>query len=523
MTLVAWLLAAAAVAFGVARLTNLPSIPLLILSGMILSVSGALVDLLHLDDVLVLGLAFLVFSAGTELGIGRFRINRKAWVAVGLVQFAILGAIGLSAGLAFGLNTLTSIYLGLGMAASSTLVVVQILQDRAQFFEPFARLVLGVLLVQDVLLILALALLSHLHEGWTGILFSGFKAAGLVVMALVISRQITPRILAAFALDDEILLLFLLAVLFAFMGLSQFLALPLVVGAFLAGFALTGFPVDGLIRGQLKSLSQFFNAMFFVALGAVVSLPALSELLMALLLSALIVVLTPPLVAVVAERAGLTARSAIEAGVLLSQTSEFSIVLFLVGGQQGHIEQNLVTLMGLVTILTMTLTPFIATNRMTWRLMRIHPSRWQWDQGPTPSDHVLLIGAGGTGGELLTELVRQGRRVVVIDEDPQVVDRLRQSGIDAVRGDGADYRVLEAAGVRTAAVVISTMRRLKDHMAILKRSRGTKVICRVFEEREADRIRARGGVPVLYSRAAAEEFLHWYDSRAQSPEALKEG
>lgn len=523
MTLVTVLLAGAALAFGLSRWARLPSVPVLIVVGLGLSASGILPDREQLNEILLLGLTFLVFSAGTELDPRRFGAKRRLWIGVGVMQFAVLGAAGFGLSRLFQMDTITGVYLGLGAAASSTLVIVRILQRREQSFEPFGRLVLGVLLVQDVLVIVALSLLSHLEGGWPGLTLSLVKAAVLVVMAILISRVVTPRVLAASALDDEILLLFLLAVLFAFVGLSQILGLPLVVGAFWAGFALTGFPVNGLIRGQLQSLSQFFNALFFVALGAMVSIPPSSDLLIGFLMAALVIVLTPPLVTILAERAGLTTRSGVEAGLLLSQTSEFSIVLILVGLQQGHVEEHMVGLLGMVTVLTMTLTPFLTTNRMTWRLMKLHPSRWQQLPAIPPTNHVLLIGCGETGRELLDLLIKRGRRVVVVDEDPLVVEQLRGAGVDAVRGDGADFRILEATGVRTASVVISTMRRLKDHLAILKCSKGTRVVCRVFEEEEAIRIKARGGLPVLYSHAAADEFLHWFSAQERTPVSESSG
>jgi hypothetical protein len=83
--------------------------------------------------------------------------------------------------------------------------------------------------------------------------------------------------------------------------------------------------------------------------------------------------------------------------------------------------------------------------------------------------------------------------------------------MNAIRGDGADYRVLDAAGARQARVIVSTMRRFRDHTAVLKYAKGAKVICRVFEERDANRLRHRGAIVVLYSIPAAEDFLRWFD------------
>jgi Kef-type K+ transport system membrane component KefB len=514
---VALILAAGALAFTVARLLRLPSIPMLILSGVLLSALALLPDADVVQGILLLGLTFLVFSAGTELNPRRIGKHRGAAATVGVLQFLALGGAGLALAWALDFDLLSALYLGLGLAVSSTLVVVRLLQRREQLFEPFGRLVLGVLLVQDVLVILFISVLSHSEHGGVWLLVGVAKTLALLAPALVFLWWITPYILATFAQDDETLLLVLLAVLFVFVGFSQLLGLPLVVGAFLAGVSLSGFPVNGLIRGQLTSLSNFFLVVFFVSLGALLSIPAGLDFLVAVLLAAMILLLTPPLVTLLAERAGLSSRSAIEAGLLLSQASEFSIVLALVGLQQGHIDESLLAVLTLVTVITMILTPFVATDKMTWRLMRLHPSRWQRKPVVPPAEHILLLGCGESGQLLLDPLRASGERVVVVDDDPGVVNQLRERGFEAIRGDGADYRVLRAAGADRAAVVISTMRRYRDHKAILKVARGRAVICRVFEEEEGERLREKGAIPVLYSYPAADEFLRWFDRAMRAP------
>ncbi|MGH9339472.1 MAG: cation:proton antiporter [Acidobacteriota bacterium] len=502
--------ATATIALGLARWWRLPTVPVLILSGVVLAVSGIQGDNEQLQQMLLLGLTFLVFFAGTELNPRRLGAQRRAAIQVGVIQFILLGGIGLGVALLIGFDLVSGFYIALALAASSTLVVVRLLQQRAQLFEPLGRLVLGVLLVQDVLVIFFISLLSNLAEGGWGIAIGLAEVAGLMLLSWILIRWLTPYLLLKLSFDEENLLLVVLAILFAFVGLSQIMAVPLVVGAFLAGVSLSAFPVNGLIRAQLLSLSHFFLAVFFVALGASLRMPMGSELILAGILIVLVVGLTPPLVTLIAEKAGLSARAAIESGLLLAQTSEFSIIVALAGLQQNHIGDGILSVIALVTVATMILTPFIATNKIVWRLMKLHPSRWQNRPVSPPSGHVLLIGCGETGRILLEHLIGSGERILVVDDDPAIVNQLRARGIDAIRGDGADYRLLNASGARTARIVISTMRRLKDHESVLKFTKSGRVVARVFEEAEAERIRRRGGIPVLYSHAAAGEFLRWF-------------
>lgn len=508
---VALLLAAAAFGHGLARLFRLPAIPFLLAAGTALS-------LVHppgsdvLRDALVLGVALLVFIAGMELDPGRVRLQREAALRVGLWQFSVLGAVGFVASRLLGFDPLEAGHLALALTASSTLVCVRLLKRRAQMFDPFGRLVLGALLVQDVLVVLSIPLVAELGGDWV----RGLRGLGAVAVlggaSLAVRRWGAPLLRRAED-EEELLVLGALTVLFLFMGAATLLDLPLVVGAFLAGFSLSRFPVEEIVRVELTPVGDFFTAIFFVALGALVRVPTVEELLHAGVLMGLVLVVTPPLVALVAEREGFSARSALEAGLMLSQTSEISLVIGISGVVQGLIGDDVFTVIAVVTASTMLLTPFISTDAVAWRLTRLHPSRW-WRRRPASglSDHVVLVGCGSTGTELLDLLVTAGRDVVVVDEDPAVLGQLPDTGVSGVRGDVSDADALEQAGVGRARAVVSTVTRPRSNAGLLDSApAGTPVLIRVFDESEARWVRERGGIPVLYSEIAAEALMDWFD------------
>lgn len=516
------ILAAAVVALGVARATRLPHVPLLVLAGIGLTAvnwlfGDELISAAFVQDVLIFGVTFLVFLAGTELNPRRIGRQLPTAIKVGLAQFFLLGGVGVAVTRLGGFDWVAAAYLGLAVTASSTLVVVNLLRQRQQFFEPFGRLVLGVLLLQDVLVVVLLSGLTHLEEGVPGVT-RGLVAVGvLFVAAWVGLRWAWPWVLLRLKGDEEAQLLTVLGIVFLFVGGAYWLDLPLIAGAFLAGVSLSGFPLSGLIRGQMSSLSDFFLALFFVALGATLTLPGLNALVLAGLLILVVVLLTPPLVTWIAERAGLSARVSIESGLLLAQCSEFSLVVALIGFDRGYLEQPIVTVVALVTVTTMMLTPFVATDRLTWALMRWHPASGRHpdrkrDSGRTRyQDHVLLLGCGDNGLLLLEHLLARGERVVVVDDDPAVVQHLRDRvGVDAIRGDGADYFVLRRAGARSAKAIVSTMRRLSDHERLLRFARDVPALVRVFTPEGGERVRELGGTPIIYGDAAAEAFLAWY-------------
>lgn len=517
------LLAAAAVAFGVARATRIPPVPLLILAGFLAALPLEL-DQEILGDALILGVSVLVFVAGVELNPQRVGRQRRAAFSVGILQFALLGSLGVGAGVLLGLDLEASLYLGLALTASSTLVAIRVLQQRQQLFEPVGRMVTGVLLLQDLLIILLIPVVTRLPDGWPSVLQGIGSTLGLVLLTGATLKWGAPFVLRRLAFDEESLLLLSLSFLFGFMALAWWLDLPLVSGAFLAGVALSAFPVSALVSGQLTSMSHFFNALFFTALGAFLPIPSGTEVLQAVGLGAIVILVTPPLVAFLAERAGLSARPALGGGLVLAQTSEFSLVVGLQAVAVGQMTDSILSVIVWVTVLTMMLTPFLATDRVALALLRSHPTRRRRRRTDPPSGHLLLVGCGRSGMQVLESLVPTDRRIVVLEEDPAIVDELRDSDIEAIRGDVGDPEALEDSGARNASMVISTLRRPRDNGLLLGLvGPATPVFLRTFESAEAEWARSRDATPVLFSEAGADRFMDWFREEFPAEEPKEEG
>ncbi|MEK6231531.1 MAG: cation:proton antiporter, partial [Luteolibacter sp.] len=507
MNAFALLLATAAVAYGLARYFRLPSIPILIGAGMSLSLAGLAPKEIEIGgdgaaDMLELGLVFLVFASGVELNPRRFKRFGKAVLWVAGVQFALAMGVGFLCARWLGLETLEAVYMGGGLAASSTLVVLRHLQNRRAMFEPYGRVVTGVLLLQDVALVLLIVLLSRVDGGGWDVGKALFEVLVMGGIAWIAQRFVIPKLVFRVKPDEENLLLWLVAVLLAFAGVASWLDLPLIAGAFAGGFVFSAFPLNGLVRGQLSSLVDFFQAMFFVALGAILGVPEPGLWMQAALYSVVVLVVTPPLVALVAERRGLNARAGIEAGLLLAQTSEYSLLLGLSGVVLGHVSPDTFSILALTTVVTMTLTPVLGREQVANFLLPFHPLRKKGRIADVPEGHVLILGFGSAGMWTLKPLLAQGEKVLVVDDDAVVCAALAKKGIPFLRGDGAEVDVLEKAGARNAKLVIASMRRVGDALTVLRYVQGVPVVVRVFEEEDANLIRRAGGKPVMNSMAA---------------------
>lgn len=507
------LIAAAAAGFAVHHWLKLPVIPLLVLIGFALPRTGLVVEPEALKNLLGLGLAFLVYSAGIELNPRRFTGKLKAVLWIAAAQFLVLALAGFVLALALGFDLLSALYLGGALATSSTLVVIRQLQKRVGSLRAYGKLAIGVLLAQDLAIIVVIVVLSSLPGGAEAIVKGLAAVVAVAVVAYFGQRRLFPWLAQRTRLDDEVMLLILLGVLFVFAGAADILGLPFVVGAFFAGFSLSSFPVSGVARSLLASLRSFFLAIFFTALGALVELPEPLLLLKALAFILLVLLLTPPLVTALAEwKGGLSSRNAINSGLLLAQTSEFSLVLGLYALHFDRTPPQVMSIIAIVAVTTMTITPLLASEAVARRLLQFHPMRRRLATETDLKDHVLMLGLSSEGMWSAKPLREAGHQVVVVDHDPVVIEHLEKAGISCIRGDSTDQKVLSRAGILQAKLILISLPNAQDSLRVLQFARPpeTPVIVRVFEEEDAREIERLGGIAILNSHAAADTFMEWF-------------
>jgi CPA2 family monovalent cation:H+ antiporter-2 len=528
MTTLAVAVLFAAIALGLARVSRLPVGPVAIVAGIFLGfVPGVDPELVR--DGLLLSATFLVFSMGAEIDRGDVAAHRGASITAAALFLGSTALVALGVWAFLDLERWTVVYLFLALGSSSTLVVVELLRRRERFFEPVGRFVTGVVLAQDSTVIVLLSLLGPLSAA--GLLGNTepFAASELVrpllgalvigLGGLVTHRWLAPAVLLRSRASEEEQLLFLLALLFAFGGVADFAGLPPVLGAYVAGVSLSRFPVGGLTRGALLSFSDFFTVLFFVLLGAVLEVPAAQELGVEVTFVVAVLVVRPALLFPVARRAGMTVRASVEAIHLLSQTGEIGLIVVLVGLQRGHVDAGLLSMVGLLVVLTTSLSPWLSSDANVARFTHNIPLRRSTRPTERYRGHVVVVGCGESGRHLVERLRALGTPLVVVEDDPEIVRQLDVQGVSVLRGDGGDPEVLRRAGANTAAAIVSTMRRLPDNARLLATFRGAQVLVRVFSGEQAAEVRRLGGVPVVEAELATGAALRWFEDNQENAAA----
>jgi Kef-type K+ transport system membrane component KefB len=514
MTSLALLFIVAALGMAVAKWLRAPPAPFVLGAGLLLRAAGAPLEGSLIDGGLVLSATFLVFVLGAQMDPSHIGREGRVAFRIGLAHLGSILVVGVPVGLGLGADLRGSVYFVLALGAGSTLLVFDLLRARERFYEPLGRAVLGVLLIQNALVLTVVSLLDTFDDGP----LAGARALAAVLLLVLAARLVTrflgPIVLEHLKLDDEERLLFVLAVLFVFAGAAHALSLPPVVGAFFGGAGLARFPLGAFVRGHLISFEDFFVATFYVTLGASVPLPTLGELLAESALVLALLATSPFLLLRVARRAGLTVRASLEAVSLIVPCGELSILIAMIGLSAGHLDESAFRVMITVAAVTMVLAPALSSDALLDRLARWYPGGRSKKRTLPLEGHVLLVGCGDSGRVVLDALLERGQVVVVLDDDPGVVDTLSDEGVLAFRGDGGDPAQLANLGLERARAVVSFMRRIGDNERLLEIARHPPVFVRVFSELEARRVERAGGRAVVESELGKNAFMSWFETLA---------
>ncbi|APX98160.1 cation:proton antiporter [Natronorubrum daqingense] len=456
---------------------DLPTVPLLVLAGI---VTGFGFDAFGIDEALTLelaqyGIALLVFSFGVEIDISAVRTVLVDSELAALAQILVVGSLGVGFGVILGVPPEEALFLGVAAALSSTLVGTALLQTEIEMNLVRGRLARSIHFSQDLLAILLVLGLSAgtLAVGPIATLV-GYGFA-LLVGAVLVNRYLFDVIGRLAGDSDELMILGVVSLLAVFVGAAEFAGISLAVGAFAAGLAVRHDPVEhlGLFNG-LASIKDFFVAIFFLTIGALVVLPFVelgwSESVEKLVLVAGLVFLTtvvkPAVTTIILIYRGYEARSATLASFSSDQVSEFALIIAIEALLLGLLTQSVfdaIILAAAVTMVTSSL-----TQRYDERIYRSLADRGvitgrhgkidEWsDVSAHLFDHVVIVGYGRHGRKLVETCEALEQPYVVVENDPLRRELVTEECDAFVFGDAMERYTWEKANVKDAKLVVSTV------------------------------------------------------------------
>ena len=329
--------------------------------------TGILSDISALNLFADIGVILLLFVIGIEFPFAKIRsIGRVAIGSGTLGLFATLGVVFVAAS-ALGLNFMDSLFIAAALSISSTAIIIKILEDAGKIKKESSILVLGVLIVEDVIAVILIASLESVAlvgaVSVEAVVLVALVAAGLIVGTFTIGRRVIPPLIdkVASAENREILLLSVLGLCFGYALLANVVGLSVAIGAFLAGVLVAESKSSEVSKILSSPIKDMFVAIFFVSVGALMDITQLSSYIFIAI--ALIAVTTAMKLG--GNLLGNTIfkqpkEKALRAAFALSAPrGEFSIVIVKVGVDMGVVSAFLFPLIGLITIITAFMSPFL--------------------------------------------------------------------------------------------------------------------------------------------------------------------
>lgn len=481
-----------------------------------------------IHSVAELGVILLMFMIGLELSFERIMTMKRLIFGIGLLQVVLSAGALIGVGLALDLPMKTAVVLGLGLAMSSTAVIIQVLSEKRQVATGLGRTTFAVLLFQDVAVVPVLFIVGVLgtrRAADIGEQFAvGILEAIIAVLVLVFlgRRILRPlfRMVAATRSAEMFMAACLLVVMTASLT-TYFVGLSLAMGALIAGLLLAETEYRRQIEVSIEPFKGLLLGIFLISIGLSANLGlAMSNPLLVLGGVVGLIALKAVIVTGLGWLFRIPWHTALRSGLLLGPGSEFTFVILGLAMGYNLIEPETGQYALLLTVLTMTLIPllerlgrFIGDNAAA--LSPVLPEEAQVAV-PREAEPQILIAGFGRVGQMVASLLEAHRiRYIAVDNDPELVAVLRRQGRPVYYGDMARIDFLRHAGIETAAGLVVTMGHpasVEVLVAIARAERPDLLI--VARARDADQA-AR-----LYRAGATDAVPETLEASLQLAEAL---
>jgi Kef-type K+ transport system membrane component KefB len=417
-----------------------------------------------------IGIALLLFIIGLGLNPRVVREVGKVAAIAGLAQIILTAIVGFAGGRAFGYSKTESIFVGLALAFSSTIIILKLLSDKKEQTRLYGKITIGILLIQDIVATVVLIFVTARSQGafsYTTLLTLAGKSLLIIVPMFLISYLVLPRLKKLIAASQEFLFLFAIGWGFGAASLFQHLGFSIEVGALFAGVALANLPYAQEIASRLRPLRDFFVVVFFIALGTQLNFNHFGSLWLPVLVFTIIVIFVKPLITMgLMGILSYTKNTGFRVSSSIAQISEFSLVLIVLGVQQGLVRTEIASITTIIALVTIAYSAYAMTfsgniyNILEKHLTLFERRKTKQETAKSQNYDMVLFGYKKGGSEFLRVMDQMGKKSVVVDYDPEVVDILASQDTHFIYGDVTDLELLGELNMSRARLVVSTV---SDH------------------------------------------------------------
>lgn len=499
-----------AVGFGIALIfgyiaarLRLPPLIGYLVAGIIISPNtpGIVADIHLANQLAELGVMFLMFGVGMHFSLNDLLLVRRIALPGAILQIAVATLLGATVSMFWGWSFGSALIFGLSLSCASTVVLLKALSDRGLLDSVNGKIAVGWLLVEDLVMVLVLVLLpaiaallgGHPLAGtdtsqniWITIGLTLLKVTGFIAFMLIIGKRLIPKIMQLVARlgSRELFTLTVVAAAVSIAyGSYAIFGVSMALGAFFAGMVVKESDFSHRAEEETLSLREIFAILFFVSVGMLFDPKILIEQPLHILAVVAIIMIGKTLAAmalVLFFRYPI--NTALTVGASLAQIGEFSFILATLGLSLGLLTPDAQNLILAGALFSITLNSFVFSAiepAQRWIRERSHLARLLERSGDPLAmlpdevdqaylrDQVVIIGYGGVGRRISENLMQQNIKVVIAEENREIVEKLRAQGMAAVSGEATEPYVLIQAHIQHARLlVISPMDILDIHRIV---------------------------------------------------------
>ncbi|RQG90447.1 cation:proton antiporter [Natrarchaeobius chitinivorans] len=524
----ALLIVAATALSYVARLTRQPTIVAYVLTGVVVGPIG--LGIVGEGDQLIeivaeLGLGFLLFLLGIEMRFEDIREIAKPVGAIAVGQAVLQAVTSTAVALVLGFTLFQSLVIALATTFGATPIIVKVLGDKDDLKTLYGKVDVGILIFQDIYLVMALAILAvgtvdDVTEIATSIGRVFFLMAVIGVFAFLASKYFLPAILRASAANKSTLFTVGIAWAFLFIFAAETLALSIEIGAFLAGLALAQLPYSTELKERMRPATNFFIAVFFASLALQMGVEQLLVYWQeAIAASVLLLSINFFIVFGLFYSQRFDIETSFLGTISMLQVSEFSLVLGALAVEEGFVGEDILGFLSLMALITMPIsTYYVLYNRQIYRYVRPYLERFEREdtveaQPIEYENHAVIVGYSRFTSELVDVLLNADASgpgvddVVVIEDRAEYVEALSRADFGFIFGNARHGDIRQDANLSGAEVVVSVAKRTDVSLRLVEDAPNALTIVTATTEAEATRLHEAGADYVVLERGLVGEEL----------------
>ncbi|GIW65560.1 MAG: sodium/hydrogen exchanger family/TrkA domain protein [Candidatus Parcubacteria bacterium] len=471
------------ISFILGFLFNLIKQPLIIayiISGII--AGNYLIDSLETKNILSIfseiGVALMLFIVGLELKLKVIKDIGKNVAIIAILQELSVIILGFVISLILGFNHIESLYIGIALSFSSTIIIIKLLSDKGDLEKFYGKLAIGFLIIQDIISIILILLIPFfsLNKNFINLENNLLIISFVILLIFFTVRYLIPKLENLITKTNELLFIFSFSFVLLLSSLFKLVGIGLEIGALIAGLILANYQFSSEINFKLRPIKNFFLIIFFIYLGLNIKFPQIeNELFKILTFSFFILIIQPIISFFLLKLLKIGNRQAFKFSLISAQISEFSFIIIGLGNKLGQIENNLFSTISFIGIITIFLSIYMfyysdkIYNLIFKKILKIKDRVNIDEEIKNKNFNILLIGCDRTGYSFLLSIKENKEKILIIENNYQKVLELKKINYNVIYGDIDEFELLDEINLKQFKIIISTIPDFETNLILLRR------------------------------------------------------